>query len=337
MKKFIVIFLVLFLHIRANAKQVHSTPKDTISVVESVTSFDSSSASDKKSKVDSAETAVTRKAAGDLAFENFAISIGANFGFVEGLKAEDVYGELSISFPKMLMVPGLETQAGFFGGVYQNRSFSGRTDSTKQTSTQFTSPTFVNDSTITQSRISSTTRFNFKPESVNLSLYAGIYWAVSKNLQFIFPYYEIQKQDFQPRDVTQSVVRADTTLVTIMANEQGQFQLTAPGAPPSTKEAVPKSSTEFREWIGLGFQINASNKNAAFFLRTIFTRSKLIPDSDDRVWLTILQLRMRHGSTGIRVGAEARLPAWETNIDPSLAVFLAKDFGLSKLSEFLKP
>ena len=284
------------------------------------------------------------------ALSPYSVSIGANFDFIDGLRAEDIYADLNVRVDLFenesgKLFPG--KPVGIEIGFFQNKSFSqdtlpdfSRIPVSSRRGALTTSDTYwdielLSDS-IAVTRLRRTVE-NTSSEIKNLSLYGDLYFQQNKWLSPSL-HFEIRRRHsvINVRGEDERLTGPDTTtvqsliedgLIGIRISEQtGDTSLVRPGR----RRGIPRTGlfedTIYEGVVGISPHIRYEDE---------FVRLSIKPILGLRFFARTIapflkgQFEIIEKKFGIKLRAEVRI---REAADPEIAMSLSKVFSLSKLA-----
>ena len=291
---------------------------------DSVKVNDSLSATERflKAAIDSLKNTVdSLKRVSSLKDSPYKISIGATFNFLEGLKANDLYAELSIFVPHLFGSTDPKSSwrsIGLYTGFYQGRSFTGG-DSLRFNSreTTLTTSKFI--------KIEKEIIEKSEKEIANLGLYFSLTLKAREHL-YLTLYSEVRKRDII-KDTKERIVKSDTTIGDVFPQEDtlrtGSVNIIAP-------EFI---RTNYRYYFGFSPLLNYSDddNNITLQLNPVLGYNLTSPGKNAPFFL--FQLKLTERRSGIRLGAELRTLLGNHAEKPEILIYLVKEFPITILTK----
>jgi len=268
-----------------------------------------------------ATLAARRKAAEDKreqeANRRYRVGIGASFDFLNGLSAKDLYGDVSIRIPELFRVPLFGRSVGIDAGLYNGRATSLR--ETNDLTRTFRFPGPASDSTtVVRQSIQRTSDVHHD----NLTLYASPTLRFNPNVALAL-HAEVHRLD-RVETVGIRTLTLDTT-VEVRGGGDGNGPPTLPRDTTRTTRV-----SGYGAFFGGGPLINFDDVDYNFWHKPLIGVEVI--DGELRGAFAV-QFRLTDYDHGFKLGGEVRGPL--TFDRPSIAVFLARDFSLGRLADFL--
>ncbi len=245
----------------------------------------------------------------------YRVGIGASFNFLDGFKATDIYGDVSIRIPQFTAGSPWGVDAGLYNGrATIEPSVNNISWSVAFPRTPHADSTHV----VTQSLVRTE-----KAYVDNLTLYVGPSVHAWSSL-FLAGHLEVGKREnvqivtFEVTDVDSVVLPTNEVRVspTHRLREDGEtYTLRTPG---------------YATFVGVGTLLNHDDADYNIWHKLLIGLEMM---GSERTWSYVAQFRITDFDHGFKLGGEIR---GSLDFDaPSIAVFLARDVSISKLADFL--
>ena len=245
--------------------------------------------------------------------KSYTISIGANFDFLDGLKTNDVYSELSLLITKIF---GEKSKWGLYAGIYQSKTVSDA-DTVNESIDLFLNAVNEDSVEITHQEL----RIITNKEKSNLGLFFSPTYQKSENFYWNL-HFEIQKKDFL-FITNETVLDSDTSII-----EMPNSMLIEHNSHPDYR------SVDYYPYFGAGFMLLHGDETADIMLRVIlgYSNSTKLVDYDEKTehhFFHLTQFKITEKNNGIKFGGEVRGIG---NYAPEITIYLAKEFSLNILN-----
>jgi hypothetical protein len=251
-----------------------------------------------------------------VADRRYRVGIGASFDFLNGLSATDLYGDVTIRIPEVFRLGG--TPIGFDGGLYNGRATTLRETRELNRTFRFRGIPHQDSMTVVTQGIARTE----DKHTDNLTLFFGPTLRFHRNVS-IAGHAEVHRQEL----VTNVTIRT-ISLDTVVEQANGSSNPGPDAVPRDTSRTF--RTAQYGAFFGVGPLVNFNDADYNFWHKPIIG----VEVSEGRLYgAYAVQFRLTDYDHGFKLGGEVR--GRLTFEQPSIAVFLARDFSLRRLADFL--
>jgi hypothetical protein len=265
------------------------------------------------------------------------VSIGASFDLLDGLRASDLYSDARVFAPGLWTVqrgPLSGWRLGVQAGIYQGRETTKGLPTGDTLARRFTyeTPAGVDSAGGVLVRRRNYDRMESTRENV-LGLYGGVNVAVTRDLYFVLPLLEVRRQSFL-QTVRDSLV-SDTVV---------RLAVSRPLLDSTVPDSRRTSGINYVPALMIGPRLDMRRETFNLVLQPLAgatqvrscTRAAADVLVDCHETWRLLQwdvtFELEAAKSGIKLGGEVR--GFQSQ-DPSILVFLAKEFSIEKFADFL--
>lgn len=258
----------------------------------------------------------------DTSRRAFRVGIGASFDFLSGLSGTDLYYDVTAFLPRIW-----STATGAYGldmGLYNGRTVARR--DTLPGSARMLFFEHAQPDSLLRIRQQGTLRREIVED--RLGVYAAPTVQLASSLHFVV-HAELVKSSL----LLTNTITVDTTDTTVVARAAGPPQGVAPAGTLLPDSVSTRRVTELGSYFATGFLVQYQHPATDIELR-LKPLVGLAVVNGHAVGRFVVQGRVTDFDNGLKIGAEVRADL-RTAANPLLLVYLAKDFGLKRLANFV--
>ena len=249
----------------------------------------------------------------------YRVGLGGSFDFLNGLSAADIYGDVTIRIPELVRAgSGRGVGIGFDAGLYNGRTTSFR-EVQEETRTFRFPGTPHRDSTMVVSQRIERTEDSYHD---NLTLFIAPTLQLSRNVALAI--HSGVRRSERVRTVLTRTMSQDTLVEGSAETGAGR-----PAGLPGDGSRTTRTQS-YRAFFGIGPLINFDNADYNFWHKQIIGFEMVDGRLDGAFGV---QFSLTDYDHGFKLGGEVR---GKLNFEqPSIAIFLARDFSLGRLADFI--